>query len=337
MDKFQRVARLHQIFSEHRLPVSRDTLLAKLQCSLATLKRALIELRDDFGAPLVYDRQRNGYHYATEDGMRFQLPGLWFSADELRALLSMQQLLSGLEPGFLRTQLAPLQQRVEKLLEASHGGEAEAMKRIRIIAHTSRSGNACPYFQTVADALLRRKQMEIRYHARGADQESQRQISPQRLVHYRDNWYLDAWCHQRNALRSFALERLRHAILLDDTAQDIPEDELDRHFVEGYGIFAGEARHTAILRFTPERARWVSEENWHPRQQGRFLEDGRYELSFPYADSRELVMDILRQGAGVETIAPPELRQAVAAALRAALTQYTAPALPLAGEEGGEK
>jgi proteasome accessory factor C len=54
----------------------------------------------------------------------------------------------------------------------------------------------------------------------------------------------------------------------------------------------------------------------------QFLTDERYELRFPYRDSRELVMDILRHGAEVEAIAPETLRADVRRALEAALAQY---------------
>jgi predicted DNA-binding transcriptional regulator YafY len=144
-------------------------------------------------------------------------------------------------------------------------------------------------------------------------------VSPQRLAHYRDNWYLDAWCHSRQALRSFAVDRIRRVKVLDTPADNIPEIQLDAHFADGYGIFAGAAKHTAILRFTPQRARWVADERWHPQQQGRFLDDGAYELQIPYADSRELVMDILRHVPEVEVVAPEELRQEIRARLIAAL------------------
>ena len=73
---------------------------------------------------------------------------------------------------------------------------------------------------------------------------------------------------------------------------NVPEAKLDEHFATAYGIFAGTPTHTAVLRFTPERARWVVDEQWHPRQAGRFLDDGRYELQIPYSDARELIMDI---------------------------------------------
>ncbi|MCZ7601102.1 MAG: WYL domain-containing protein [Gammaproteobacteria bacterium] len=83
---------------------------------------------------------------------------------------------------------------------------------------------------------------------------------PQRLTRYRDNWYLDAWCHHREALRSFSLDRISHPRANGDAARDIEESNLDRHFASAYGIFAGEANEVAVLRFTRERARWVAEE-----------------------------------------------------------------------------
>lgn len=78
-----------------------------------------------------------------------------------------------------------------------------------------------------------------------------------------------------------------------------------------------------MLRFTPERARWVADEHWHPQQQSLLLGDGSYELRIPYSDSRELIMDILKHGAEVEVIAPEELRREVLEHLRLAAAKYT--------------
>ncbi len=97
---------------------------------------------------------------------------------------------------------------------------------------------------------------------------------------------------------------------------------LSQHFADAYGIFAGKSDKTAVLIFNAYRARWVAEEMWHPKQQGRFLEDGRYEVSIPYGKSQELIMDILKYGPDVEVIAPEELRQAVKERLIQALGIY---------------
>ena len=321
MDRLQRIYKLHQVFSTRRHPVSRLTLEQTLECSRATVKRIIEDMKIFFGAPIEYDRERNGYHYDTQEGQTFELPGVWFNAAELHALLATQQLLEQLQPGLLDAHLKPLKVHIEKLLAAGQHDGSEIAKRVRILRMAGRD-NSSAHFQTVAGALLQRQRLFIRYHGRSDDTETQREISPQRLTHYRDNWYLDAWCHQKNGLRSFAVDRLREARALEERAKDIAEKELDAHFASSYGIFAGAAKHTVILRFTPERARWVAEEQWHPQQQGRILEDGSYELQLAYSDPRELVMDVLRHGAEVKVIEPDALREMVREQMLGALKRY---------------
>jgi proteasome accessory factor C len=321
MDRLQRIYRLHQIISSHRLPVSLHTLQEKIECSRATINRIIQELRDYFNAPLEYDRERNGYHYALKPGETFELPGVWFSASELYALLAAQQLLEQVQPGLFEFQIKPLKDRIEKLLAAQHGNGKEISARVRILRMAGRNvqpGN----FQIIAGALLQRMQLAISYDGRGNGQKSQREISPQRLTHYRDNWYLDAYCHARKGLRSFAVERISDAKMLKSTCHEVPEKQLDAHFSSAYGIFAGLPQQQAVLRFSAERARWVADEMWHPGQQGKFMEDGCYELRLPYSDSRELVMDILKHGAEVEVVSPHTLREEVQQQLKAALSRY---------------
>lgn len=326
MDRLQRIYKLHQAVSSRRRPVSCQILQDELECSRATVNRIIQEMRLYFNAPIEYDRQHNGYHYALSGGQTFELPGLWFSETELYALLTTQQLLAHVQPGLLDSQLKPVKERIEQILAAgnpgnSHPGSEEISKRVRILRMTGRNV-ALECFQTVAGALLQRNRLHISYHGRGNDETSQREISPQRLIHYRDNWYLDAYCHTRNALRSFAVERITAAQALPQRCRDVPEKQLDAHYASSYGIFAGEPEHTAELRFTPGRARWVADEHWHPQQQSRTLADGSYELRIPYSDPRELIMDILKYGSEVEVIAPETLRQEVLEHLRKATAKY---------------
>lgn len=320
MDRLTRIYRLHQILSARRYPVSRATLEAELECSRATLTRVIAEMRDLLGAPIEYDADLGGYRYGHD---AFELPGLWFTPSELHALLAAKKLLDEAQPGLLEREFAPLKQRIDTLLAGKGEAEHELARRVRVLRAAPRQPD-CRVFQSLADATAWRRRVHVRYQGRERVEETARDVSPQRLVHYRDNWYLDAWCHLRGALRSFAVERVRQARLLAEAARELPEADLDAHFRQSYGIFSGPPRHTALLRFTAERARWVAEERWHAQQQGRWLEDGRYELAVPYADPRELLLDILKYGPDVEVLAPPELRQAVVQRLRAALGQYPA-------------
>ena len=88
------------------------------------------------------------------------------------------------------------------------------------------------------------------------------------------------------------------------------------------GIFSGEAVENAVLHFSATRARWVADETWHPAQSSRWLEDGSFELTVPYSDARELLMDVLKHGPDCEVVAPPDLRAATARLLREAAARY---------------
>jgi proteasome accessory factor C len=321
MDKFDRIYQLHHILAGRRTPIPLEDLMGHLECSKATVFRLISALQDHLGAPIELDKELGGYKYAqTPNGRAYELPGLWFSAKELQALVVLQKLLSGLGPGLLEEHLSPLSKRLDELIEHKRLRLTEAASRIRLLSFAARPLGAS--FQVAASATLQRHKLRIRYHSRSRDELTERIVSPQHLIHYRDNWYLDALDELRTALRSFSIDRIRTAFELPEAAIEVPRSERDEHFASAYGIFSGKANKTAVLRFSPERARWVADERWHPEQAGQFLTDGRYELRFPYRDSRELVMDILRHGANVEVIAPETLRADVRRALEAALAQY---------------
>ena len=121
---------------------------------------------------------------------------------------------------------------------------------------------------------------------------------------------------------AFSVDAIEHAEILDTKAKDVADKRLDEVLGSGYGVFSGDQISWAVLRFTPERARWVAAEHWHSQQQGRFLPDGRYELKVPYSAPRELLMDVLHYGSDAEIVEPPALREQARALLALALSNY---------------
>jgi len=320
MNVFDRIYALHKQLAGARRPIAKATLEARLECSPATVKRIIRDMRLYLDAPIEYDREYNGYYYAHEADTNFELPGLWFNAAELVSLLAMDQLLETLQPGLLSADLAPMRKRLERILESRAMGTGELSRRTRILRATAR--RASPAFADVAGALAMRRRVTIRYHGRARDQESVRTVSPQRLIYYRDNWYLDAWCHASQGLRSFSLDRVRSAEPSEDIAIDMDEAALEIELGSGYGIFSGAAAQTAVLLFSANAARWVADEQWHPDQQGAWQTDGRFELRVPYSASEELLRDVLAYGADVEVLEPAALRKSAAERLRAAAHLY---------------
>ena len=331
MDRTERFYKIDQMLQSGR-PVPIERFLDTLAVSRATFKRDLEYMRDRLNAPIEWDRFEGGYRYAEPaGGPAFALPGLWFNASEAHALLMMQQLLADLQPGLLGAQVAPLQARLRALLGSADHSAEEVERRVRIVT-AARRRLAIRHFEAVASSTLRRRRLRIAHYARATDETTEREVSPQQLVFYRENWYLVAWCHLRRDIRSFAIDAIVQAVPLEADAHEVDRRALAEVMESGYGIFSGREVTWATLRFAPERSRWVSAEVWHPLQRGRFDDARRWVLEVPYSDPRELTMEVLRHGASVEVLAPRELREAIATELAAALVAYAGAAPIRSGE-----
>jgi predicted DNA-binding transcriptional regulator YafY len=294
MTKTARVYKIEMLI-RNRGHVSFQTLLDELEVSPATLKRDLDYLRDQLGAPIEYDRYVNGYRFGEGfRGQTHELPGLWFSERELYSLLMAHQLLGELDShGVISRHLQPLLDRIHQMLGAQEADAKELLKRVRIIGSAKRPVPS-QFFELIAEALLKRRRLHMRYLTRGRGEVSERDVSPQRLVHYRSTWYLDAWCHTKDKLLRFALDAVQGASALEVRAKDVSAKQLAAEMDGGYGIYAGAKTEWVTLAFSAQAAQWVSREEWHPDQRGEWLPDGRFRLEVPYTDPTELAMDILR-------------------------------------------
>ncbi len=314
MAKSESVALLYKLLKQSRYPVSLKTLEEKMQLSRASIERYLRELRDTHMLTITYDRKQRGYKIEHDPETELELPSHLFTTQEVNALLLIEQIVNDLEPGFLKEDTESLKQHLASIRKkfAGNGFKNMDSKRIRMINIGKRKGNI-KHLTQATQAVLQGKQIRIRYDSRsGAKPESScRLLSPQRLTHYRDNWYLDAWCHGKQALRTFALDRIMALHVLKQRAKKMSQKELDAYYTQTFGIFGGEVKNTAVLKFTPHRAQWVAEETWHQKQKGTWLEDGSYQLEIPYGNDLELIGDILKYGDQVEVMAPQALRDKI--------------------------
>lgn len=322
MNRSERFYKIDTLLQANRF-VPIDRMLRELEVSRATFKRDIEYMRERLNAPIEWDRDQGGYRYAGAQKDRQQsLPGLWFNSSEAYALLMMQALLTEMQPGLLGAHIEPLKARLRAVIESGQHAVSDVDNRVRLLNVAIRPVPD-KNFQIVAAALLGRNRLEITYYGRGRDESSLREVSPQLLIHYRGNWYLAAWCHLRKGMRSFAMDAIQQATVLSKPTKGVAKRELDGFVGQGYGIYSGAPVRWARLRFSAERARWVSRELWHPLQRSSQDDTGRLVLELPFTDMRELSMDVLRHGRHVEVMEPPELRLAVESELRQAIDQYS--------------
>lgn len=328
MSQASRIHDIITILENSRHPVPRERLLTELGISRSTLKRDLNTLRDDYRAPISWRKaegpQRGGYLLDDKgwSDAKGGMPRVWFTATEIQSLLMIDKLAANIGPGLLTEHLQPLITRVTLMLGAGEDDPEDVRSRIRILQSASKRA-ASPHFEDVASATVKRQRLQILYFTRSRNDRSERTVSPQQMIHYRENWYLVAWCHKADALRVFALDAIEQAVPLKEKAKTVARKELEEVIGRDFGLFSGKTRQWAKLVFTPLQARWVASEIWHADQRATHLDDGSYVLEVPYSDLREIVLEILRFGPEVEVVEPPELRAEVAKRLKAAAARYT--------------
>ena len=311
MDRIERIFKIDQLLhARESTPIKR--IIDELEVSRATVVRDLAYMRDRLNAPIVWDQTCRGYRYENPNPAfpRYSLPGLWLSSREIYALLTMEQFLSHLQPSLLKPLVEPLRIRIRNLLEGSDSSVDELFQRIRIIRSATPPVDS-KIFQIVASALFNRNQLSALYLNRQTNELVRRNISPQRLVHYRENWYLDGWCHLRSDLRTFRLANFTEAEITAESAINVEEDQLDIELESGFGIFAGGETQQAVLRFSKSLSRWISKEKWHSNQESEFDHQGRLILTIPFSDDREIIATILQYGSAVEILAPEQLRSTI--------------------------
>lgn len=319
MDKWERFRALQKLLESHRQPMPLKTLAERLECDPATIKRLVAEFRNKYDAPIASSRA--GYAWRPRPDQRFELPGTWLGQPELLALMVLDNALATLGSRVMEREFTALRKKVQQLLKTDAVDGGDFVKRLRVVSSRQRLA-PLPFFSELVLALQQRRQLQFDYYSRSRDSAEQRTVSPQRLVLYRDNWYLDGWCHTRQALRTFALDAVRDCQRLSQPAIDLPETELDSHFSRSFGIFSGAPTALAELCFSAEAARWVQAERWHPDQEQQWLADGRLLLKVPYANPTELLRDVLAWGEHAEVLAPPTLRQQLRQSLQHALAHY---------------
>jgi predicted DNA-binding transcriptional regulator YafY len=281
----------------------------EFEVSIRTAHRDIDFMRVHLYAPLQYVNARRGYRY-TDDS--YELPGHWISETNILALALAVRLASTIPDPSLKDELCRLIDRVTGI--------------------TGRNGNAClnrvtekisvknieyakvdtTTFRLAVEALLAEQALHITYHSPHTNGTSERTIQPLHLMHYMGSWFLLAWCATRQAIRDFALARIRRiepAARQFTLPTDLPsiKEYTRRHF----GIMQGDVGHPVSLCFSAKITPWLAEQIWHPQQQTTLNPDGSLLLEFPAADFRELVKIVLSHGAEVQVVGPPELRMLV--------------------------
>jgi predicted DNA-binding transcriptional regulator YafY len=134
--------------------------------------------------------------------------------------------------------------------------------------------------------------------------------------------YLIGWDEDRDAMRTFKIERIRDVRITTRSFEPPEEATLERDLRRGWDIIADQPAVEVVLRFSPAVADRVLETTWHPLQRTERTPDGGLVWSSTVSGVIEIRLWILSWGEDVEVLDPAELRAQVGGILRRAAERY---------------
>jgi predicted DNA-binding transcriptional regulator YafY len=288
------------------------------EVSQKTVQRDIDYLRDQLGAPLEYDRVKQGFYYTEPNWF---LPALSLSEGDMLALLIGSQALDAYRGSPAASHLSGIFQRLAAMLPQGITIEPEMLfNRFSVTAPPSRIVDP-GIWRSVVRGLCHHLKLEITYNRIDQDKGSRMGIYPYHLANLQGEWYLFAKCDGDGVVRQLALSRIKKAEVTDIPYQ-MPAD-FDVRKVTG-GSFARATvgkTYTVKLLFSGGSANWVTERQWHPEQKLNRRKDGKTELQFPARGLYEVMRWVLAWGRDVEVLSPAELKRTVAEEVEAMFKQ----------------
>ncbi|MBM3287309.1 MAG: YafY family transcriptional regulator [Candidatus Eisenbacteria bacterium] len=313
-----RILRIHYLIQGRSYP-NVPGLARLLEASRRTIQRDIDFLRDQLGAPLAFNPIENGYEY-TQDG--FTLPEIKMTEGEILALMVADRALGAYRGTESEEMLRRLIEKAVLALGESRTVSPEKIAETYSFMHSAPPARVnAPVFAVIEKAIRNRETIEITYHTQSRATTSRRNVDPYHLANVDGDWYLLAFCHRRQQIRTFKPARIRKArptgVTFVPRACD-PEEFL-RTKLRAMG---GDRIFEAVVRFDASLAGHILERDWSNGYKVQTLMNGGVELSFRSENADALIRWCLSWGTGAEVISPSWARRRARQILRQLSRRY---------------
>jgi len=303
----ERMLRIHQAVQSGKYP-NAVTLAAELEVSSKSIHRDLEFMRDRLELPLEFSFAHKGYHY-TEEVSAF--PTLQISEGELFALLVAEKALQQYRgTTFERPLLSACKKMAVSLPDTISLNLAEWEQSISFRTSAEPVLNL-ENFDTLAKAVAQRRQLELTYRKPGRRQTELRVVDPYHLANINGEWFLFAWCHLRQDIRTFVPARIQAVKTTGRTFLRPQKFSLNKRLRDSFGVESGQGCFDVVVRFNEMVADYIREKKWHESQELRELPDGGVELRMKLSSLAEVERWILSWAGNARVIQPRELAESV--------------------------
>ncbi|HWI59190.1 MAG TPA: WYL domain-containing protein, partial [Bacillota bacterium] len=255
----ERMLRIHQAIQERQFP-NASILAAELEVSPKSIHRDLEFMRERLQLPVAFDRLRLGYYY-TEEVSAF--PTVQITEGELFALIVAEKALQQYRgTSFERPLLSAIRKMEQSLPETISLDLADIE---RTISFRTRAEPILDLgvFEKLAKATAARHQLEITYRKPGQQQAEQRKIDPYHLANINGEWFLFAFDHLRQDIRTFVPARIKSIRPTGFTYDRPHKFSLEKRLRDSFGVHSGHGEFDVVIRFNEQVADYIREKKWH--------------------------------------------------------------------------
>jgi predicted DNA-binding transcriptional regulator YafY len=316
----ERILRIHQVLQAGSLP-NATTLARQLEVGTKTIHRDLDFMRDRLNLPIEYDGSRHGYRY-TEEVNAF--PNLQLTEGELVALVVAEKALQQYRGTTFEQPLLSAIKKMEQSLPDTISVNLADVDRTISFRTRAEPILDLATFDALAKATSRQQQLEIVYRKAGQREGTRRVVDPYHLANINGEWFLFAYDHLRDDVRTFAPARILEIKATGRKFLRTQKFSLEQRLRDSFGVHSGQGEHQVVLRFNAAAADYIREKKWHPSQELKELGDGSVELRLKLSSLEEVARWVLNWAGNATVVQPRELAEQVRAAARKILSTQTA-------------
>lgn len=297
------------------------SLAEALEVSDRTIRDDLAFLRDRLNAPLEYQK-KTGWRYTD---LAWRLPSISLSKGELFALTLGARMLEAYGGSAYEKELRSSIERLSERLPEQTWIDLQQLADERIVFRSgAQMVNLDPeIWQQLLEACRTSKQVWMHYYAATRLQESERVIDPYFIHTYRaTNPYVIGFCHKRQEIRWFRIDRIKELRVLNATFERDPKFDSKSYIQKIFQHEVGGHPVNVKIWFDASAAPFIRERRWHLSQEIEEHVDGSLTLYLLISGLNDLKRWVLGYGKGAVVKEPPELVKLVQQEIKSMSQNY---------------
>lgn len=273
----------------------------------STIEKDMFAMKMEHDAPIKYSKRDGGYYYADED---FSINDIPLSEDEIDAIKFATNTLIHFRDSAMFKQFGFAIDKIFDRVNISQDPNASDIGSfVQFEVGVSARGN--DFLAPILNAIRGKNIIHFDYESFVNGKKKSRRVVPLLLKEYRNRWYLISYDNDKEAIITYALERMEDVVLSDDVFSEPIAFNAEEFFKNAVGITASDSATPEKVIFKAENvaAKYIESQPFHQSQKVEKKGKNKTVFSMEVLISEELIRSLLSYAGEVEVLEPLILRE----------------------------